>query len=68
MIRGQAYHPQSQGSIERANRTLKARLTSYSASLQRKDWAALLSRVVYRINTTSSEAHEKAATSINTER
>ena len=56
MIRGRAYHPQSQGSIEVANRTLKTRLTQYAASLQRKDWAALLSRVAHRINTTTSES------------
>jgi hypothetical protein len=53
MIRGRAYHPQSQGSIEIANGTLKKRLQDCMASSGRKDWAALLLDVAFELNTSS---------------
>jgi hypothetical protein len=56
MIRRRAYHLQSQGSIEVANRTFKVRLAAYQASLRRRDWAALLVEVAFQINTSVSNA------------
>lgn len=56
MIRGRAYHPQSQGSIEIANRTFKKRLRAHMTSTGRRDWANLLDDVSFPINTTSSAA------------
>lgn len=56
MVRGRAYHPQSQGSIEIANRTFKNRLRSFMTSTGRKDWHRLLNIVAFRINTTQSAA------------
>jgi hypothetical protein len=56
MVRGRAYHPQSQGSIAIANRTFKSRLSALQVSTQRRDWAALLTEIAYQLNTTQSRA------------
>ena len=56
MIRGRPYHPQTQGSIERANQTFKKRLRA----LQRErgfpasHWVELLLELVVIINTTTT--------------
>jgi len=56
MIRGRAYHPQSQGSIEIANRTFKNRLRAAQQASGWSDWVELLQDVANVINTTTSRA------------
>jgi hypothetical protein len=56
MIRGRAYHPQTQGTVERANRTFKRRLSALQAQKRRSDWVALLPELALVINTTSTRA------------
>jgi hypothetical protein len=56
MIRGRAYHPQTQGTVERANRTFKRRLGALQAQKGRSDWVALLPELALVINTTTTRA------------
>jgi hypothetical protein len=62
MIRGRAYHPQTQGSIEIANRVFKNRLRAHQASTGRSDWAALMTEIAFRLNTTTSRALPRGKT------
>jgi transposase InsO family protein len=51
-VAGQAYHPQTQGLVERANRTIKGYLTSYAdAHGKLKSWPDYLDQVLAVINT-----------------
>jgi len=54
MIRGRAYHPQTQGTIKRANRTFKRRLSALQAQKGQSDWVALLPELALVINTTTT--------------
>ena len=54
MIRGRAYHPQTQGTIKRANRTFKRRLSALQAQKGQSDWVALLLELALVINTTTT--------------
>ena len=56
MIRGRAYHPQTQGTVEVANRTFKKRLGTLQAQKGQSNWAALLPELALVINTTTSRA------------
>ena len=62
MIRGRAYHPQTQGSVEIANRTFKNRLRAAQLSYGRRDWVDLLSEIAFIINTTTSRALPRGKT------
>jgi len=56
VIRGRPYHPQSQGTIERANCTFKRRLGALQLQKGRSDWVALLLELALVINTTTTRA------------
>jgi transposase InsO family protein len=56
VIRGRAYHPQTQGTVERANRTFKRRLSALQAQKGWSDWVALLAELALVINTTTTRA------------
>ena len=62
MIRGCAYHPQTQGSVEIANRTFKNRLRAAQLSYGRRDWVDLLLEIAFIINTTTSRALPRGKT------
>ncbi|KAG0432006.1 Pro-Pol polyprotein [Dictyocoela muelleri] len=49
LIHGRPYHPQSQGQIERFNRTIKERLRK-TLSNDDKKWTDILNRIVYFYN------------------
>src|SRR5271168_4201032 len=56
IVRGRAYHPQSQGAVEIANRTFKRRLTALQLARGVSTWANLLPELALTINTTTSRA------------
>ena len=58
IINGRAYHPQTQGSVERANQTFKRRLGALQRErgISNSKWVELLLELAVIINTTSSLA------------
>ena len=56
MVRGRAYHPQTQGTVEVANRTVKRRLTALQIAKGCSGWLELLPELALTINTTCSSA------------
>lgn len=62
IIRGRAYHPQSQGSIEIANRIFKRRLQAARSDTGIKSWMKLLPIIAWVINTTATSALPKGNT------
>lgn len=52
IIRGRSYHPQTQGSVEVANKTFKGRLIATSGESGLKEWVAHLDHLAEVINTT----------------
>jgi hypothetical protein len=52
IIRGRAYHPQTQGSVEVANRIFKARLQAVAGESGEKEWVKHLPQLAEVINTT----------------
>src|SRR5436190_3356384 len=62
IIRGRPYHPQSQGSIEVANRIFKKRLRAAQLGYGHKDWVSLLPEIAFVINTTTSRALPRGKT------
>jgi hypothetical protein len=59
IIRRRAYHPQSQGSIEVANRIFKKRLRAVRADTGIQSWIQLLPLIAWVINTTATPALPK---------
>ena len=53
-ITGRAYHPQSQGSIEQANKTFKSKLRAIQMETGTKKWAHLLSKIAKIMNSSTS--------------
>jgi hypothetical protein len=62
IIRGRAYHPQSQGSIEVANRIFKKRLRAVRADTGIQSWLQLLPLIIWVINTTVTPALPRGST------
>jgi hypothetical protein len=56
MIRGRPYHPQTQGSVEVANKTFKRRLRALQLAKGTSNWVELLPELARTINTTTSSA------------
>jgi hypothetical protein len=56
VIHGRPYYPQTQGLVEVANRTFKARLCAIQASLGVYSWVACLPDIALVINTSKSSA------------
>ena len=56
IINGRPRHPQSQGSVERGNQTLKNKLSAWLHDNQRSDWTFGLKFVIHNINTSESGA------------
>jgi hypothetical protein len=52
IINGRAYHPETQGSVERANGTYKQRLRAYIMETGGNNWVELLGDITRVINTT----------------
>jgi transposase InsO family protein len=50
LIHSQAYNPQSNGAIERLNRTIKSQLFEHMTRMQTKRWIDLLEPIIYNIN------------------
>jgi len=53
-IHGRPYHPKTQGSVERANRTFKFRMVSYMKETGNKRWAQCIPGLARKINNTPS--------------
>jgi transposase InsO family protein len=56
VINGRPYHPESQGSIEVANKTFKARLRAVQSSYPTIGWKDLLPNIAWVINTTRPDS------------
>src|SRR5947208_7027215 len=56
IINGRPRHPQSQGSVERGNQTLKNKLSAWLHDNQRSDWTFGLKFVIHSMNTSESSA------------
>jgi len=62
VVNGRAYHPQSQGSIEVANKIFKARLRAAQKDTGIKEWVQLLLIIAWVINTTRPETLPRGIT------
>jgi hypothetical protein len=62
IVCGRAYYPQSQGSIEVANRIFKKRLRAARADTGIQSWIQLLPLIAWVINTTATSALPKGNT------
>ncbi|CZR64731.1 uncharacterized protein PAC_14630 [Phialocephala subalpina] len=56
IIRGRAYHPDTQGTVEIANRTFKRRLAAVQTATGTRDWVRFLPEIAMIINTTINES------------
>ncbi|CAF3887267.1 unnamed protein product [Rotaria magnacalcarata] len=59
IINGRARHPQTQGLVERGNRTLEVALGKWMQHNKTDEWSKGLRPVVYSINTSVAEATNK---------
>jgi hypothetical protein len=62
MVRGRAYHPQTQGSVEVANKIFKSRLRAAQRDLGTTEWVKLLPLIAWVINTTRPSTLPKGIT------
>lgn len=53
MVNGQAYRPQTQGSVESANKIFKRRLTAIQTEEGTHEWIKYMKRIALALNTTS---------------
>jgi transposase InsO family protein len=56
IINGRPRHPQTQGSVERGNQTLKYKLNAWMQDNSRNDWTFGLKFVIHSMNTSESSA------------
>ena len=61
-ISGRAYHPQSQGSVEQANKTFKSKLRAIQMETGTKEGVSLLPKIAKIINTSTNEALPRGTT------
>jgi hypothetical protein len=59
VINGSPYHPQSQGSVEVANKTFKKRLQALQLEIGTSEWVRLLPELAIAINTTRPRVLER---------
>jgi len=60
IIRGRPRHPQTQGSVEAANKMVERKLASSFEETGSRDWPAMLAGIMWAMNTVPHSAHRKS--------